>query len=738
MLPERYSVREKDGVKNLFCDEAPRVRAVIDPDMAASRSDAVNLGEGVILLDGAGTFGPALDNERKVYNLDHHWSCERLFTLSTCEQALLLVHSGLGLSDGDWTLYANDPDLDTVLALWCLLNHRRVRELKPEARDIMLPLLRLEGAIDSNGRELAALCGLPSQVMAETHERIEALRVPERRLKQEGAWNKKDPYAYTVEMLQAIDALVFRDEDFGDYTRVEEIYGHVEVAPRKVAVVCRDRSGIYTVEQLLKTHWGDQLALVALENQPGQYTLRRVSSLGGPGLEPAYAMLNRMDPAVDGRPPGKRWGGSQDIGGSPRPRGTLLASAELIEALKRAYRRPGPGSRAVRTAAAGLAGLAFAAVTGPLASLLPGWTPHPQPGAVHRRRLGPGRPAGPALRALRHPGPDPFPLVAAGLALAGRRALAVAQPPADPAGPPPTRLASGATRGRRTRDGGQPRRGGADGGRGRGVVSRRRPRRPVHGLPGHAARRALVLLPRRLDLHPVVDLRLGPRLRDRAGRLREPALRHEPARADRGRRGLRAAQRAGSRRPARALAEPAARSRDPGGGRAAVRGDLELADGLSAALWVLAGLLVVIGILGTLLPVLPGSVLVFVGLALAAWIEDFHYVGPWTLGAMAALTLLASAVDPLASALGARRLDAHPRAVFGSAAGALVGVFFGLPGILIGPFAGAVLGELSARRSLERAGQVGLATWLGMLVGGAVKLCITLSMVGLFALQRLL
>ena len=375
VIPERYVVREKDGVRSLSCDEAPRVRAVVDPDMAASKSEAAALGDGVILLDGAGTFGPVLDNEKKIYNLDHHWGCERLFTLSTCEQALLLVHSGLGLADGDWTLYANDPDLDTVLALWCLLNHRRLRELRPEARDILLPLLRLEGAIDSNGRELAQLCGLPSDVMKATEERIEALLVTERRLKQEGRWTKKDPYSYTLEMLRTVDALVYREEDFGDYTRVEEIYGHVEVAPRKVAVVCRDRSGIYTVEQLLKTHWGDQLALVALENQPGQYTLRRVSSIGGPGLEDAYDMLNRMDPAVDGRPPGKRWGGSRDIGGSPRPRGTLLASAEVLEGLKRAYRPRGARRRLASTATALAVGAFFWILLGPLTALLPSWLP---------------------------------------------------------------------------------------------------------------------------------------------------------------------------------------------------------------------------------------------------------------------------------------------------------------------------------------------------------------------------
>ncbi len=370
VIPERYSTREKDGVRSLECDEAPRIRVVIDPGIAYSRSDASSLGERVILLDGAGAFGPLVDGDRKLFNLDHHSGCERLFTLSTCEQALLLVHSGLRLSEDDWTIFANDPDLDTVLGLWCLLNHRRLRELRPEARDVLLPILRLEGAIDSNGPELARLCGLPTRVLADAQRRIDELLVRERELRQAGAWAKKDVYAYTIEMLRSIDAMVYQFEDFGDYTRIEEIYGHVEIAPRQVAVVCRDRSGIYTVEQHLKTHWGDQLSLIALENQPGHYTLRRVSSLDGPDLEPAYELLNRIDPAVDGRPPGKRWGGSQDIGGSPRPRGTQLASAEVIEILERAYRKPGFAMGTARTAAAIGVGLAFLAFW-PLAAALP-------------------------------------------------------------------------------------------------------------------------------------------------------------------------------------------------------------------------------------------------------------------------------------------------------------------------------------------------------------------------------
>lgn len=156
----------------------------------------------------------------------------------------------------------------------------------------------------------------------------------------------------------------------------------------------------------------------------------------------------------------------------------------------------------------------------------------------------------------------------------------------------------------------------------------------------------------------------------------------------------------------------------------------------SALLWIAVALLVALGIAGVVLPGLPGIPLVLAGLVLGAWIDDFAYVGRTTLIAIGLLALLATAVEFAASALGARRAGAHRRAVIGAALGAIVGIFFSLPGIVIGPLAGAVIGEFSARGDLARAGRVGVATWIGMLLGGAAKLALVLSMIALFALVR--
>jgi len=337
-LPQRYKLRGGDGEPtHVVCDEAPRVKVQVRRDFVFSLSEAKELGERVILLDGAGTFGPLLDNKRRLYNLDHHQECERTFTLATCEQALLMVTSGLELGEGDWRVFANEPDLDTVLALWCLLNHARLKDLRREARDILYPLIRLEGAIDANGTELAEVCGLPKVVYEKVRRILEELLEREQSVKGGGDWQTLDLEAYTAEMLGAIDRLIYSVEDFRGYASIEEVHGHVEIGERSVAVLCRDDTGIYAVEKLLKERWGEQLGVIALEREPGHYTLRRASTLSDIDLNDAYSLLNRLDRNVDGRPPGKRWGGSESIGGSPRQGGSAFGPSELLRVLGEAF-----------------------------------------------------------------------------------------------------------------------------------------------------------------------------------------------------------------------------------------------------------------------------------------------------------------------------------------------------------------------------------------------------------------
>ena len=153
---------------------------------------------------------------------------------------------------------------------------------------------------------------------------------------------------------------------------------------------------------------------------------------------------------------------------------------------------------------------------------------------------------------------------------------------------------------------------------------------------------------------------------------------------------------------------------------------------MTVVLWIVALALIAIGVIGTVLPALPGAVLVFGGIALAAWIDGYARISALTLVVLALMTTLAWATDFVASALGAKKVGASPWAIVGAAVGTLAGVFTGLWGLLFMPLAGAAIGQYAAERDLKRAGKVGLATWIGTLVGTAVKVAIVFAMVGVF------
>jgi len=150
-------------------------------------------------------------------------------------------------------------------------------------------------------------------------------------------------------------------------------------------------------------------------------------------------------------------------------------------------------------------------------------------------------------------------------------------------------------------------------------------------------------------------------------------------------------------------------------------------------LLILASILVLLGLAGTVLPVLPGVLLVFGGLFLAAWAENFQHVGAAGLAIIGVLALLSFAADFVASLLGAKRVGASPLALAGAAIGGVVGIFLGIPGVLLGPFIGAVAGEYIARGQLAQAGKVGLGTWLGLLVAAVAKVVLAFLMIGTFA-----
>ncbi|HEY6086343.1 MAG TPA: DUF456 family protein [Burkholderiaceae bacterium] len=160
--------------------------------------------------------------------------------------------------------------------------------------------------------------------------------------------------------------------------------------------------------------------------------------------------------------------------------------------------------------------------------------------------------------------------------------------------------------------------------------------------------------------------------------------------------------------------------------------------------WMGVVALIVVGLAGTVLPALPGTVLVLAGVLLGAWIDDFTRVPVWVVVVCGVLAVLAWATDFVAAMLGAKRVAASGWALAGATAGTLAGVFTGFIGLVFLPLAGAMAGEWWAQQrkaartshsdDAKRALEVGVATWLGLMIGTAVKLALVLMMVGAFAL----
>lgn len=153
---------------------------------------------------------------------------------------------------------------------------------------------------------------------------------------------------------------------------------------------------------------------------------------------------------------------------------------------------------------------------------------------------------------------------------------------------------------------------------------------------------------------------------------------------------------------------------------------------MTEILWILAVLLVIVGAAGTVLPALPGVPLIFAGVLLAAWAEDFQRIGGWTLGVLAVLAVIGMVVDYVAASMSAQRAGASRQGIIGAAIGTVAGIFTGLWGLIFMPLVGAAIGEFIAHKDAFRAGKVGAATWFGLLVGTAVKIAVAFTMIGIF------
>ena len=159
-------------------------------------------------------------------------------------------------------------------------------------------------------------------------------------------------------------------------------------------------------------------------------------------------------------------------------------------------------------------------------------------------------------------------------------------------------------------------------------------------------------------------------------------------------------------------------------------------------LYVLAVVLIIFGLAGTILPALPGMPLMFAGMLLAAWADHFQSISLSVVFLLAVLTVIALTVDFVAGSLGAKRVGASKLAIIGAAIGAVAGLFTAPVGIIIGPFAGAAIGEYlhqqnnrngtDTQSQIAQAAKVGIHTWIGMAIGIGLKVALAFVMLGIF------
>ncbi|MFH2010228.1 MAG: hypothetical protein ABI333_26755 [bacterium] len=335
----RYRVVDRDAGRFIVAEDSRNMQLHVRPGLTVTEEDRKNYPEYTIFLDGAYNGAPFLDNERWQYSFDHHNGCVRSFTLATCQQVAVMLLKGLPINEGEWRMYVNQPDLDALLAAWLLMNHRDLLADQAALLRRVMPLLHVEGIIDSHGLEMAALTGLDEKQYDIQKTRLDQLMTPEREHRSAGTWANLDMVEYSCDRLAAIDALLAEAGMLRERAQVEVIATR-DIQGDKQVVLCRSTGGIYEVEARLRELLGKALGVIILETGERKYTLKQVDSFLSRDLVALYQALNARDPeAVSQSDSGANlWGGSADIGGSPRATGSGLAADEILDITSRVYR----------------------------------------------------------------------------------------------------------------------------------------------------------------------------------------------------------------------------------------------------------------------------------------------------------------------------------------------------------------------------------------------------------------
>ena len=153
---------------------------------------------------------------------------------------------------------------------------------------------------------------------------------------------------------------------------------------------------------------------------------------------------------------------------------------------------------------------------------------------------------------------------------------------------------------------------------------------------------------------------------------------------------------------------------------------------MEIVLWLVVGAAFLLGLIGTVVPFLPGTPLIALGALIYAIATGWTVIGPGRLAILVALAAIGYLLHYVAGALGTRRAGGSAWGVAGAILGAIVGLFFGIPGLLLGPPAGAIAGELLKSGDLRLSVRTGIAAFVGMVAGAVANFALAVTMIGLF------
>jgi uncharacterized protein YqgC (DUF456 family) len=154
--------------------------------------------------------------------------------------------------------------------------------------------------------------------------------------------------------------------------------------------------------------------------------------------------------------------------------------------------------------------------------------------------------------------------------------------------------------------------------------------------------------------------------------------------------------------------------------------------------WTVTLLLMFTGLIGTILPLLPGTTIILAAAILHHFMVGAEQsVGWWTIAGLTFLTLISYAIDLVSGTLGAKWFGATRWGALGGIVGAIVGLFFGIIGVFIGPLVGVLLGEILGGKGLLPAGKSTWGTLLGTTAGIIGKVAVGVLMIAWFLLAAL-